>query len=249
MDLVRISDETVDASDFVKLLKLNGKYTELLEDVVAEKIAIHAGRRQGIEPSVEQVQERADQIRRVCGLHRAVDMNRWLDELGITLDYFEQHIIESLIYETVMNSVINEESVEGYFKLNSPRFDAILLSHIVVDSENKARELVAIVEEEPDMFEDLAREHSMADTQSEGGYIGRVTRGSLVGDVEAKVFNADPGSVLGPFPAVSDNLFEIFLVNDRRDAQLDSATESEIRRLIKDEWLEAQAKEIVVEVC
>ncbi|MEM9622207.1 MAG: peptidylprolyl isomerase, partial [Pseudomonadota bacterium] len=173
----------------------------------------------------------------------------WLDQMGLTLDEFENYIVETLIYEEMQSRVVNEESVNAYFKLNSPRFDAILLSHIVVDSENKARELVAILEDEPDMFEELAREHSMADTQSEGGYIGRVTRGSMVNDVEAKVFNAGAGEVLGPYPAVNESLFEIFLVNDRRDAQLDSATESEIQRALKEEWLAAQAKEFVVEVC
>ncbi len=249
MDLVRVNDEIISSVDFVKQLKLNGRFNELLEDLVAEKITIHAGRREGVSPGAEEVQERADQIRRVFGLHRAVDMNRWLDQLGLTLDDFEAHIVETLIYEVMQERIVNDEAVQGYFKLNSPRFDAILLSHIVVDSENKARELVAILEDEPDMFEELAREHSMADTQAEGGYIGRVTRGSMVNDVEAKVFNAQTGQVLGPFTAVNESLFEIFLVNDRRDAELDSATESEIRRNLKEEWLEAQAKEFVVEMC
>ncbi|MEM9624466.1 MAG: peptidylprolyl isomerase, partial [Pseudomonadota bacterium] len=76
MDLVRINDEVLRSDDFVKQLKLTGQYNELMEELVAEKITIHAGRRSGFSPEIEAVQARADQIRRVVGLHRAVDMNR-----------------------------------------------------------------------------------------------------------------------------------------------------------------------------
>lgn len=246
-DILRINDEVISNEDFVKHLKLNGRFDGLIEELVSEKLTVHAGRRMGIEVTDEEIQARADQMRRVFGLHRAVDMNLWLDKMRVTLADLETFIIDMLFYEKTQAQVVTEDAVHNYYQLNSPKFDAIMLSHIVVDSEGKAREIIALAEEEPEMFGELAREHSQADTRSEGGYIGRVTRGSLVTDVEAKVFNATAGQVLGPFPGPGGGLFEIFLVNDKRNAELDATTETEIRRLIKEEWLVAQAKESSIE--
>ena len=40
------------------------------------------------------------------------------------------------------------------------------------------------------IVEEMAREHSIAETRERGGLIGKVLRGSLRPDVESKVFNA-----------------------------------------------------------
>ena len=71
-DLIKIDDEVISSDDFVKLLRFTGRYDELMEDIIKDKLTIHAARKQGIEVSPEEIQDRADQVRRVRGLHRAV---------------------------------------------------------------------------------------------------------------------------------------------------------------------------------
>jgi peptidylprolyl isomerase len=137
--------------------------------------------------------------------------------------------------------------VQGYFKLNSPRFDSIEVSHIVLDSEAKAREMIAVLRDDPDSFDEMAREHSIAETREKGGLIGKVLRGSLRSDVEAKVFNAAAGDLLGPFTSGDRTAFEIFRVNAKHPARLDEDTGTEVRRLLREEWLHAGAREHVIE--
>ncbi len=149
--------------------------------------------------SEAEIQERADQFRRVRGLHRASDTNKYLNAMRISLEEFEAFITDSLYQEKMMRKVCSEQAVQGYFKLNSPKFDSIEVSHIVLDSEAKAKEMIAVLGEDPDSFEEMAREHSIADTREQGGLIGKLLRGSLRPDVEAKVFNAAAGDLLGPF--------------------------------------------------
>jgi peptidylprolyl isomerase len=248
-DLVRIDDEVISADDLVRILKLTGRYEGLLDDIVKDKLAVHSARKQGITVSTEEIQERADQLRRVRGLHRAVDMNNWLDSMKVSLDDLENFLVEMIYHEKVIEQVVSDASVEEYFKLNSPQFDSIEISHIVLDSEGKAREILAILEEEPESFAMMAREHSIADTGSEGGYVGKVMRGSLQSDVEAKVFNAAEGELLGPFSSADDTCFEIFIVNSKLPASLDAETTDEVRRLIKDRWLAERAREHRLEAC
>ncbi|MGD8616571.1 MAG: peptidylprolyl isomerase [Gammaproteobacteria bacterium] len=247
-DLVKLDDEVITTEDFVKLLKFTGAFEGLLEDIVKDKLSVHAAKRAGVEITPEELQERADQFRRVKGLHRAVDMNRYLDSTGLSLDDFERYLTEMLYHEKITETIGSDEAVDEYFNLNAPRFDSIEVSHIVVDSEGKAREIVALLEDDPDSFADLAHEHSLADTREEGGYVGRVLRGSLRSDVEAKVFNAAEGELLGPFPSADESYFEIFRVNAKTPAALTEDTVAEVRRLLQEEWIAARAREHNIEI-
>jgi parvulin-like peptidyl-prolyl isomerase len=246
-DLVKIDDEVITSEDFVKLLKFSGRFDELMEDIVKDKLTIHAARKQGVTITPEEIQVRADQLRRVRGLHRAIDMNRYLDSMGFTLEDFENYVIEMLLYETINKSISSDEAVEEYFSLNSPKFDSIEVSHIVLDSDGKAREIMAILEDDMDSFEELAREHSISDTREDGGYIGKVLRGSLQTEVEAKVFNASAGDLLGPFASDDETCYEIFTVNAKTSSTLSEETADEVRRLIQEEWLAQRAREHVID--
>lgn len=245
--IVRIDDEVIGVEDFVRTLKLTGQFEGLVEQMVRDKLAVHAAKKQGIRLSFDEIQERADQFRRVKGLHRAADMNQYLDALGVSLDEFEAFITEGLYEEKMMQQVCNEAAVDEYFQLNSPRFDSIEISHIVLDSEGKAKEMISYLRDDPESFADMAREHSVADTREQGGVIGKVLRGSLKSDIEAKVFNAAPGDLLGPFPSPDKSFFEIFMVNAKHPARLDEETAAEVRRLLREEWLMARAQEHVIQ--
>jgi len=246
--IVKIDDEVINTEDFVRILKLTGQFESLIDQLVREKLTVRAAKKQGIEVPAEQIQERADQFRRVRGLHRASDMNQYLDTLGVGLDEFEAFITESLYEEKMMQTVCSEKAVAEYFKLHSPRFDSIEISHIIVDKVGMAKELISYLKEDADAFADMAREHSIADTREQGGLIGKVLRGSLKTDIEAKVFNAAVGDLLGPFPSADQLLYEIFMVNAKNPAHLDEDVAAEIRRLLREEWLMARAQEHIIEV-
>jgi parvulin-like peptidyl-prolyl isomerase len=248
-DLVRINDEVITTESFIRMLKLTGRFDSLMDEILKEKLTVHAARSAGLEPTQDEIQERADQIRRIRGLHRAADMNQYLDSVGISLDEFEAFVIENLLYDAMNARIINDDAVEEFFKLNSPRFDAINISHIVVESEDMAREVVALLEDDAGMFEELAREHSIADTSAEGGYIGRITRGMMHPEVEAKVFQGDEGTILGPFAVPGGSAYEVFRVNAKNPATLDIETADEIRRVMREEWLAARAGESRIEIC
>jgi peptidylprolyl isomerase len=245
--VVKIDGNAIELAEFVRVLKLTGQYEGLLEQFVRDRLTALGARRAGIQVSEAEIQERADQLRRVRGLHRASDTRKYLDALRISPEEFEAFITDSLYQEKMMLKVCSEQAAQGYFKLNSPKFDSIEVSHIVVDSEAKAKEMIAVLREDPDSFEEMAREHSIADTRDRGGLIGKVLRGSLRSDVEAKVFNADAGDLLGPFASGDRTTFEIFRVNARHPARLDADTATEVRRLLREEWLRARAREHVIE--
>lgn len=245
--IVCIDNEVISVDDFVRILKLTGQFESLVEQIVRDKLTVTAGMKQGIAVAPEEIQQRADQFRRVKGLHRAADMNHYLDALGVSLDEFEFFITDTLYQEKTLEDVCNDKAIEKYFKLNSPKFDSIEVSHIVLDTEGKAKEMISYLTDDPDSFAEMAREHSIADTKEQGGVIGKVLRGSLKSDIEAKVFNAEVGDLLGPFASPDRSYFEIFTVTAKHPATLDEETSAEVRRLLKEEWLMARAQEHIIE--
>ncbi|MCP4409256.1 MAG: peptidylprolyl isomerase [Gammaproteobacteria bacterium] len=247
--IARINDEQISAHDFVKLLKLNDKYDELIDEIMIDKLAVAAAKKQGVTVSIEEVQERADQFRRLLGLHRAKDTNEYLDDLGISLDEFEQYVVESLYKDKVQKAVCTQQAIEDYFSSNSPKFDAVDISHIVLDSQSKAREIMALLEDDPEGFEELVGDHSLdEETKDTGGAIGRVMRGTMEDEIEAKLFNASVGDIAGPFQSGDGLIYEIFKVTQRYPAKLNESTLKDVHNLVYDQWLEARAQEHRLEV-
>ncbi len=247
--LVKIDDDAISVTEFLQTLKLSGQFEGLLEQFVRDRLTVQTAKKQGIRVTEEELQERADQFRRVRGLHRASETNKYLDAMHISLDELEVFLSDRLYQEKMMAQVCSEQAVQTYFKLNSPRFDSIEVSHIVLDAEGKAKEMISVLADDPDSFDEMAREHSIADSRERGGLIGKVLRGSLRTDVEAKVFNAAVGELLGPFASPDRTVFEIFRVNARHPARLDDDTATEVRRLLSEEWLRARAQEHIIEAC
>jgi len=245
--LLKIDADTIGVDTFLRTLKLSGQYEGLIEQIVRDRLTVLAAKKQGIRVTEQEIQERADQFRRVRGLHRAADTNKFLDAMRVSLDEFEAFITDNLYQEKMMAQVCSDQAVQSYFKLHSPKFDSIEVSHMVLDAEGKAKEMLSVLADDPDSFEEMAREHSLADTREHGGQIGKVLRGSLRTDVEAKVFNAAVGDLLGPFTSGDRSVFEIFRVNARHPARLDEDTRTEVRRLLREEWLRARAQEHVIE--
>lgn len=249
MKIARIDDEILDADDFVKILRLDNRFNTLIEPILIDKLMVRAAKQSGIIVTSAEVQERVDQFRRVEGLHRAQDTFAFLEALGVTLNEFETHMTEILYREKMLAQITRKEAIEEYFRLHSPKFDSIELNHITVDSEGKARELLALLEDEPTLFAELVREHSMdLDSKLKGGYIGKVLRGVLPNDVEAKIFNAPVGALLGPFASDDELVFEIFQIKAKHSAQLDEATARDVAKMVRNDWLAARAQEHRLEV-
>ncbi len=250
MQVARIDDETISAEEFIKILKLDNTFNTLIERILVAKLTVQAAKRGGITVSNEEVQERADQFRRAEGLHRAQEAQSFLDALGVTLDDFEHYITETLYREKMMARITNRQAIEDYFRLHSPKFDSIEISHITVDSESKARELLAVLEDEPERFTELVQQHSLdLDSRSSGGHVGKILRGALPPEVEAKLFNSAPGDLLGPFISEDGQIHEIFRIDAVHPAKLDEVTARDVAKKVYDDWLKTRAGEHRLEVC
>ncbi len=247
--VAKIDDEVISGEQFIKFLKFSNEFPDLIKRFIRGKVTVHAAKKRGVEISTYEVQEAADNFRRCLGLHRAKETQEWLDGMGISADEFETFITEHIYKKKMVDILVTNETVKKYFQLNSPKFDTVDIRHIIVESKEKAGELTALLTEEPESFDELAKTYSLDDeTNHIGGQISGAQRGSLPDEIDARIFNAAPGDILGPLQVDGEDIYEIIQISAIHPAKLEDATKEKISQAIYEEWLEARLKEHTVSI-
>ena len=245
--VVTIDGQDFDAKDLIVYLKLNNEFDDIVERMTRDKVTVCAGAKRGFAVSNEELQENADNLRRHVGLHRAKDTQGWLDEQHLTLDDFEGHIHDMVMKRKVQEDVVTDAAIEAYFQQHSPKFDTVDLKQIALDDEGKAKEMAAMLEDDVDLFAELVQEHSIdEETRNNGGLMKGVRRGTLAPEVEAKLFNAADGDVVGPMQLGDSDFYEVFVVTQKHKAALTDFVKDEVGETLFRDWLAERMEEIAV---
>ncbi|MDI3482400.1 MAG: peptidyl-prolyl cis-trans isomerase [Candidatus Methanomethylophilaceae archaeon] len=100
-----------------------------------------------------------------------------------------------------MFAVINQSySMEGFIiqgSVLSRMVKQVRASHILVQSEKKAKEIMEFVNG-GETFESMAKKYSECPSAKNGGDLGWFGRGKMVPEFENAAFKAKPGTVVGP---------------------------------------------------
>lgn len=94
-----------------------------------------------------------------------------------------------------------DDEVKKFFEENKERFqkgESVNASHILVDTEEKATELLAKINAGEISFEDAARENSSCPSSENGGNLGEFTKGQMVKEFDEAVFAMEVGEIKGP---------------------------------------------------
>lgn len=96
---------------------------------------------------------------------------------------------------------VTDEDAKAYYDENKAQFvkgEAVSASHILVDTEEKAKEIMVSIESGAVSFEDAARENSSCPSSQNGGALGEFTRGQMVPEFDGAVFSMEVGELRGP---------------------------------------------------
>lgn len=116
-----------------------------------------------------------------------------------------EHMTRTLLKQYAMNCLLSpvdatEEEIKAYFESHMDLFkkpETATASHILVDSEEKATEILKEIKAGLD-FKDAAAKYSSCPSSAEGGSLGEFTRGRMVPEFDAVVFDMTPGEVSEP---------------------------------------------------
>lgn len=233
---IEYSQGNFSAKDIIKHLNLTGRGNAIYAEIIKSRETVKKAESLSLTVSEDDLQKQIDNFRIVLGLHSAADTLEFLNRAGLTIEDLEAFCESALLIEAVKNHLADEAKIEAYFVNNRTEFDLARISIAMVRDENLANEIVLQVTEEDEDFHALARTYSVDEsTKYAGGYVGFVSRGTFSAEIAAKVFNAVPGELLGPF--VADGAFQLILVEELIKPELDGRLKELIKEKIFEGWI------------
>jgi peptidyl-prolyl cis-trans isomerase SurA len=181
------------------------------------------------------------------------------EQTGMTFEDFKQQmknemLTQRVIGQEVMRNInVPEAELQKYYdehKSEYMRKEAqVFLSQIVISTEGKSPEQVALAEKKAkdlvarakkgEKFSDLARDNSDdVETAKNGGYVGSMPKGMMDKAIEDIVFKEKKGFVSDPFKRAQG--FVILKVEDRFEAG--QATFEEVKNEIQDRLTQPKAE-------
>ena len=105
------------------------------------------------------------------------------------------------IEKAIANIKVNDEEVKKFYDDHKAELiggETVEASHILVDSEEKAAEILANIKEDKISFEDAAKENSSCPSGQKGGSLGEFGKGQMVPEFDKAVFEMEVGELHGP---------------------------------------------------
>jgi len=222
---------------------------EILQDnaflpgVIDSLLILQYAEKHGIRNTDEELQLAFDELRYARSLESVEATDRWMLEHHQTLESV-QDVVNVMLLENKVRNSFTESQILAHYAQQQLELETVELYSIRVETEDRARELLAQVQEEDANFHVLAMRHS-TDDQSRplGGFVGKLMRSQVTPEVEAKVFKAKPGTVIGPVK--TDRGWNLFLVTAVHKPTVQEAKD-EIRSLLMEQLMRTLRSEAAI---
>ena len=123
-------------------------------------------------------------------------------EFKAELQRVKEELLANYAIEKAIKSVtVKDDEVKGYYDANPDQFkrgESVNASHILVDSEEKAADILAKINAGELTFEDAAKQFSSCPSAKDGGSLGDFTRGQMVPEFDEACFSMEIGEIRGP---------------------------------------------------
>ena len=116
---------------------------------------------------------------------------------------------------------VTDEDAKKYFDDNKERFigeETVNASHILVDTEEKAKEILADIRSGKCDFETAARENSSCPSKERGGNLGDFGKGQMVPEFDSAVFSMEVGEITEE-PVKTQFGYHLIKLNSKKAAE------------------------------
>ena len=147
-------------------------------------------------------------------------------------------LLASYAAEKVLGAVtVSDKDAEDYYNANPNVFlseESVNASHILVDTEEKANELLAMIKAGEMSFEEAAMANSSCPSKANGGNLGDFGKGQMVPEFDSAVFAMEVGQI-SEAPVKTQFGYHLIKLNAKTAAQ--TVPFAEVKDEIKDAML------------
>ncbi len=155
-------------------------------------------------------------------------------EFKAQLAKLKDQLLTNFAGEKVISAVtVSDSEAKEYYESNKAQFvseETVNASHILVDTEELANELLEKINAGEISFEDAALKHSSCPSKANGGNLGDFGRGQMVAEFDSAVFAMEVGTV-SDAPVKTQFGYHLIKLNSKKAA--DTMPYEEITEEIK----------------
>lgn len=136
--------------------------------------------------------------------------------LPTAMENQERNLLSTIVIDDIRAGALSETALQSAYDAKFPASggeEEYQASHILLETEDKARELLKLLDAGAD-FATLAQEHSTGPSGPRGGDLGWFGKGQMVPDFENAVLSMTPGTYAGPVQTQFG--YHLILLTDRR---------------------------------
>jgi peptidyl-prolyl cis-trans isomerase C len=147
----------------------------------------------------------------------------------------DELLVNYAIEKTIATVNVTADDAKKYFEENPDMFAGqatVAASHILVESEDEANDLLAKIQAGEITFADAAAAHSKCPSSRNGGSLGEFSRGQMVPEFDEACFTMEVGELRGPVKTqFGYHLIQLDAINEAKPLAFSDVREELIRRL------------------
>ncbi len=230
--IARVNDQVITSSDLARaqtqqaqearhnnltIEQINKSQKNLLRDLIDQQLLLSKGKQLGITGDTQLIQ-RLDQIRKENHLDSLDDLQKAVEQQGITYEDFKANIRNSIITQQVVQNEVggklqlSQAELQKYYQDHLDQFthqESIHLGEILIPTSKDATsdQLAAADAKAKEVesklkagagFTDMAKQYSAGPTAQQGGDLGEFHRGAMAKVLEDQTFNLPVGGYTSP---------------------------------------------------
>lgn len=159
------------------------------------------------------------------------------------LNLLKDQLLVSYASEKLIRAVtVTDADTESYYNEHKAELvgeESVSASHILVDSEERALEILKKIEAGELSFADAAKEYSSCPSKENGGSLGEFSRGQMVPEFDTKVFEMQVGEIT-KVPVKTQFGYHLIKLDGKTEAR--EIPYTEIKEKIKEVVLQEKQK-------
>lgn len=152
------------------------------------------------------------------------------------------------ITKAVENVKVTDEEAKKFYDENKASIlsgETVNASHILVDTEDKAKEILADINDGKISFADAAKKYSSCPSSQQGGSLGEFGRGQMVPEFDQAVFSMEVGQISGPVKTqFGYHLIKLESKNEAKEIAFEEVSEQIKAKLLNDKQRTAYTSKI-----
>lgn len=152
------------------------------------------------------------------------------------LDRLKEGLLKQYaVNKLLMNTSVTEDEVKEYYNENKEMFkkpESVEASHILVDSEEKANDIIKEMNDGL-AFEEAASKYSSCQSKEQGGNLGEFGKGQMVPEFDAAAFSMEVDVVSEPVKSqFGYHIIKVIAKNEEGESSFDEVKEQLSQQLL-----------------